>query len=307
MEMKQFNAAEDDNDRRIDRVLRHLLPELPLSAVYSALRKKRILLNGAKVGPATRVRQGDTIEISSNLLDGLAEAPAKNGGGPSMPDILLETSAVLAVNKPAGVSVHGKNSLEKTVASYLRPRLKKSLSFTPGPLHRLDRNTTGLLFFGKSLEGARRFSDITGSRQSGKYYIALLDGILGDDMRVSDPVDGKRALSLFHPLVAGQGETLCLVRILTGRKHQIRIHAAEAGHPLSGDKTYGGSGHPRGYLLHAYVLALEKDDPLLGFRECRAPLAKAHKERLEGLFGSPIIAKAMSDIDRILDQGGLIR
>jgi len=298
--MKTFIAADDDNDRRIDRVIRRFLPHLPLSGIYSAMRKKRILLNGEKTKPPVRVHSGDEIAIADTLLSG-----GENSGGEERreiptPEILFESNTVIAVNKPRNLSVHGKRSLEESVRAYLLPNLKHSLSFKPGPLHRLDRGTTGLIFYSKNLEGARRFSEILRGRTSEKYYLALMDGRVQEERRLNSPVQGKRALSFLRPLLCSETHTLALFRLVTGRKHQIRIQAEEAGHPLTGDTAHGGTRHASGYLLHAYALLLHRYDDILGFRDCYAPLPEASLQRLEKTFGSTEVRKALAAADRLI-------
>ena len=301
MDKRIFTAAEDDNDRRIDRVVRKFLPAIPLSGIYSALRKKRILLNDGKTSPAARVYTGDRIAVDTSLLDS-PRPTRKPGTVEDLPAVLFESPSVLAVNKPRGISVHGEHSLERMVYSYLRPTLRHSLSFSPGPLHRLDRNTSGLVFFGKSLEGARRFSELLGGRNSGKYYIGLFNGVITDFTRLSSPVDGKKALSFLYPLASAGDRTLGCVRIITGRKHQIRVQAAEAGHPLAGDTAYGGTGETGGYLLHSYAFVLNRFDDILGLQECRAPLPRESEERLETIFGPRVISEYSPVLDDIISK-----
>jgi len=299
MDKRIFTAAADDNDRRIDRVVRKFLPAIPLSGIYSALRKKRILLNDGKALPSARVHAGDRIAIDTSLLDTPLNR-RKPGPAEGLPVVVFEGTNVIAVNKPRGISVHGEHSLERMVFSYLEPTMRRSLSFSPGPLHRLDRNTSGLIFFGRSLEGARRFSELLGGRNSGKYYIGLFDGVITDFTRLSSPVDGKKALSFLYPLASGGDSTLGCVRIITGRKHQIRLQAAEAGHPLTGDAAYGGSAERGGYLLHSYAFVLSRFDDIMGFRECRAPLPGESEERLKTVFGPRVITEFPRAIDDII-------
>ncbi len=298
--MKTFIAADDDNDRRIDRVIRRFLPHLPLSGIYSAMRKRRILLNGERTTPPVRVRSGDEIAIADSLLSGGEPSVNEERRGVPMPEILFESNTVIAVNKPKNLAVYGKGSLEEAIRAYLLPTLKYSLSFKPGPLHRLDRGTTGLIFYSKNLEGARRFSEILRGRTSEKYYLALLDGRVQEERRLNSPVQGKRALAFLTPLLCSETHTLALVRLVTGRKHQIRIQAKESGHPLTGDTTHGGTRHASGYLLHAYALLLRRYDDILGFRDCRAPLPEASLRRLEKTFDGTGVRKALAAADRFI-------
>ena len=293
MEMKTFTAGADDDDRRIDRVIRRLLPNIPLSAVYSAMRRKRILLNGRKTSPSTRVREGDLLSVAPALLDGLERRNHPRVPLSSLPEILFESNTVIAVQKPRDISVHGKHSIENMLHAYLLPKITTSLSFKPGPLHRLDRDTTGLLFFSKNLAGARRFSELLRKGKTGKFYIALVIGRISSGMTLRSPVGDKRALSILYPLISKEEYSLVLVRIVTGRKHQIRTQAADAGYPLFGDEAYGGGRTPDGYLLHAYALVLQQFDTLLEFKECRAPLPPESMSRIERIFGKNSVEQAL--------------
>ncbi|MBN2051019.1 MAG: RluA family pseudouridine synthase [Spirochaetales bacterium] len=291
-EMKVFIAGKDDDDRRLDRVLRKLLPGIPLSAVYTAMRRKRVLLNNRTAEGNLRVHQGDRISLSPSLLDGLAPPDLSPVSRKISLTILLETPSILAVSKPAGIAVHGSASLTDVVASYLQGKGTDSLSFRPGPLHRLDKDTTGLIFFGKTLEGSRRFSSLLQSRRTKKYYLALLDGILTRQCAWRGPVEGRDALSLVYPLATSDRYSLACIRLVTGRKHQIRLQAAEEGYPLTGDRKYGG-GNPPGYILHSYALLLPEEDRILGFKDCYAPLPQEKEQHLKSLFGATAFRQSL--------------
>ncbi|MCL2129889.1 MAG: pseudouridine synthase, partial [Treponema sp.] len=177
-------AAEDDEGRRLDRILRKALPDLPLSAIHRLLRKSAVQVDGEKAGGEARVKKGQIIKIAMETPpEGTAASlhlKSSQGGGPpaksskgqktaesgKTPDsftleILFEGSGLLIVNKPRGLAVHGgsnsggKNpSLQNYVIPFLSPKLPHSLSFKPGPLHRLDKGTSGIIVFSTSLEGA---------------------------------------------------------------------------------------------------------------------------------------------------------
>jgi 23S rRNA pseudouridine955/2504/2580 synthase len=280
-----LTAAADDNGRRLDRVLRKAAPDLPLSALHRLLRKGRVLLDGKPSDAAARVRAGQVIEILS-LEAGGASVFAASGPSvapaarppepPPLPPVLFEGRGLLVLNKPPGVLVHGRGSLEERVRLYLKPALPPSLSFKPGPLHRLDKPTSGIIVFSTSLEGARRFSALIRERRLRKEYLAIVDGIIepgGTGITWSIWIDDLlRDRKTKKTLAAGAGEksrraftrvrllartgdhTLILAEIETGLTHQIRAQAAARGHPLSGDRKYGGRPLAGGFYLHARAL-----------------------------------------------------
>jgi 23S rRNA pseudouridine955/2504/2580 synthase len=307
-----FQAGEDDQGRRLDRVVRKMFPALRLSAVYRLIRTGRVLLNGRTAAPDTRLRAGDRIGIDPSSLppaEGEREAPASL----SLPDfrrlILFENQHLLAVNKPSGWLVHGPGSLEDLVRAHLRDR-SRSLSFRPGPVHRLDRNTSGLLLYGASLFGAATLSALLRSGRVDKYYLAVLDGRVRDRGLWIDPLardrrrlrsyrapGGRPAGTEVFPVLAREELSLVVCRILTGRTHQIRAQAALAGHPLAGDRKYGGSARLPAYLLHAARLRLQEEVAELGFRALEAPLFPRELDRVEELFGRGAGRRARQILD----------
>jgi 23S rRNA pseudouridine955/2504/2580 synthase len=221
---------------------------------------------------------------------------------------MYEDSNLLILNKPPGIAVHGsassacRASLDEQVQAYLAPKLPPSLSFRPGPLHRLDKPTSGVIAFSVSLEGARLFSALLRDGNIRKEYLAVVDGIVGgaigdeevwEDRLVRDPemrktmTEGEpggegraqRALTRIRPLARTGSRTLIGAEIATGRTHQIRAQAAARGHPLSGDRKYGGKPFPAGgrtgpgaFFLHAGALEfLEAPPGMMLPRRVEAP------------------------------------
>jgi 23S rRNA pseudouridine955/2504/2580 synthase len=285
-----LTACPDDAGRRLDRVLRKALPALPLSAVYRMTRQGRVLVNGKRSRPDTRLAAGDIITIAA-FTDGQSKVRSPAGGEENLAglSIIYEGGGLLVLDKPAGLATHGHSSLETQTRRYLEPRLSPSLSFRPGPLNRLDRGTSGLVVFSTSLEGAQAFTQALRERRVHKYYLALLQGTLDheetwEDRLLTDGAhggnapktlaapDGKRALTLVKPMERRDGETLALVEIRTGRTHQIRAQAAAHGHPLVGDVRYGGRARDNGFFLRAWRLVLPDDFPLAVPRMFEAPL-----------------------------------
>ncbi|MDR1618076.1 MAG: RluA family pseudouridine synthase [Treponema sp.] len=316
--MALLQAGSDDDGRRLDRILRKALPGVPLSALHRLLRRGRILVDGRPAAAADRVAAGSVILVpdAAALPGGDPAVPAgtpvgtpagtpapgasgvggawSERGRPAAPvrrpEILAEGRDLLILNKPAGLAAHGPDSLDAWVQSYLENTLPPSLSFRPGPLHRLDRPSSGIIVFSKSLEGARRFSFLLKERRMGKYYLALAEGALdgaerwvdrlagkdaaGGVLRPVRPAGragkdavtgtqlpagaGKEAVTWVRPLAGAGGFTLLLAKIATGRTHQIRAQAALRGHPLAGDRKYGG--HGKEFFLHAWTLEIPLEE-----------------------------------------------
>lgn len=290
-------VGRDDIDRRLDRVLRKSLPQRSLGDLYKALRKKLILVNRHKVSPDYRIQEGDII-LFKGILAGEVESDLEEGrmeGANILRniEILWEDRDLFIVNKPRGRLVHGENGLDEEVRAYLEPSLPPSLSFQPGPLHRLDRNTSGILVFSRSLIGARLFTEGLQKGHFVKLYLALLDGALREEQiweerlhreggitRI-DQTRGVPAKTAVFPLAHSPHHTLAVMRLYTGRTHQIRAHAAHHRHPLTGDKKYGGR-LAGGYHLHAWRL-LDNSEPAL-FPPQTAPLPSRFLSALtEGL------------------------
>jgi 23S rRNA pseudouridine955/2504/2580 synthase len=194
-------AKEDDDGRRLDRILRKSCPAAPLSALHRLLRKGAVRVNGKKATADLRVSAGDVIEF---MMEGEVSpyAPVTPPHNPPAPSpilkILFESADVLALNKGAGVVVHGESSLESAVRGYVAGRIPQSLSFSPGPAHRLDRGTSGVILFSKSLAGARY---ISGGLREGvfrKTYLAIVEGtITGEEIwedTLSRDSDAKKTI-----------------------------------------------------------------------------------------------------------------
>lgn len=309
MEFRDFTTGKNDDGRRLDRILRIFLSEKSLSEIYKLIRKGLIKVNQKKTKPDAHVNQGDVISIAEFLF---AENQEENNtttalkhNAPVNLKIVFENQHLLIIDKPYGRSVHGSQnnndiSLDKEVLAYWEAEnknaIEQSLSFRPGPLHRLDRNTTGLIVFSKSLEGAKWFSESIKNHTIQKKYLGISEGNLKEvenwedklaaaeedeavffDRAKNDKLfhtvsqndSGKTAITQARPLAHGklkdQDITLTEFAIKTGRKHQIRAQSQLHGHSLAGDKAYGGKQYKelkREYYLHAYSLSFPSDNPL---------------------------------------------
>jgi 23S rRNA pseudouridine955/2504/2580 synthase len=351
---KELITGIDDAGRRLDRILRRALPDVPLSGIHRLLRKGRVTVDGLPTGAAVKVKAFSRIRIvEGSGKPGAGGSPAGVGGTavsahetptgagslavdtgePSAGDdrartaypesglekppdlaILWEGAGLIILNKPAGLAVHGsggdgQDNLNVRLQAYLRGRLPPSLSFRPGPLHRLDQVSSGVIVFSLSLEGARSFSALMRERRLRKWYLALADGVLTEaavweDALFRDKELGK-TFSALQDSAAGNGAQSALTRVFplaikapysfialeieTGRTHQIRAQAALHGHPLAGDRTYGGSHLRGGLLLHAFSLEFPPDaeilPPELRGKSISAPLPERFARQIGVIFG----------------------
>ena len=303
----RFEAGENEAGRRLDRVLKKLFRDAPLSLIYRIIRKD-VKVNGKRASGETLLAAGDVVEI---LLPEDQLAGLRQEGRPAQPaarkqfGVVYEDENILVVDKPFGLLTHGdaaekKNTLTNQVTGYLaetgawQPGGMKT--FTPAPANRLDRNTTGLIPFGKTLPAARDLAImLQGGEDGGSYiekvYLTVVAGGLKAPMTLKarmtrdgernitkvldgDSGEGRPMVTEVRPLAEGKGFTLVEARLLTGRTHQIRAQLAEAGFPVIGDRKYGDAETNRmaarrfgltAQLLHAYRLKVVAVTGSLGY------------------------------------------
>ena len=313
----ELKTGENDEGRRLDRILRKALGGCSLSLIHRLLRQGRVLVDGESAAPSHRVKAGARVTIDAVIprTTDMARRPAASAQTSTLPPILWQGGGVIVFNKPAGLAVHGPGGLDGMARAFLARNLSPSLSFRPGPLHRLDKPTSGIIVFSSGIEGARRFSALLREHRLKKYYLALVEGRVAKDAVWRDELlrdgvtqktftaesgTGKIALTKVHPLAltppdAGEARTLLLAEIATGRTHQIRAQAAARGHPLEGDLKYGASGLSggrRGLLLHAWKLELREMPPELSAEtfppSITAPPPEAFLDRIRTLFGEAL-------------------
>lgn len=290
MDFVDFTAGKNDEDRRLDRVIRLFIKETPLSQIYKLLRKGLIKVNHKKTNPDYRVQQNDVISVAAFLLE---NQPSENQKKQvELPQIIFQNEHLLILNKPYDVTVHGKNSLAEQVQTFYETQNeqnKSSLSFKTGPLHRLDKKTTGLIAFSWSLEGARWFSQNIKNHTIKKTYRTILQGHLQKEEIWEDFIEethdnlssfhtvkasktstqnSKNAYSIFTPIAYGKYKgkdvTFAQVQIKTGRMHQIRAQSALHNFPLLGDEAYNAKriNEKCDLFLHAVKLEFPQDNPL---------------------------------------------
>lgn len=307
IQYKDMILGKDDSGRRLDRLIRIYLPHLPLPHLYAAIRKGLIRINGTKTTMHYKTVQGDTLTIADFLLDrgrketGGAGQPCTAVRCDSTPDaplckgkktgafsVLMHTPDLLIVNKASGMVVHGENSLQSLLFESL-PHLHcaHGLAFRMGALHRLDKDTSGIICFSQSLLGAQWFSQCLREKSIKKYYIGIVEGRMPDGTIATH--EKGEALTHCTRLAYNRAEQLScmLFTLVTGRKHQIRKHAQHAGHPLIGDIRYGSARSlvtHQSYVLHAWRLSFPHERlplvPACIEAECPRPV----KTLLDTLF-----------------------
>jgi 23S rRNA pseudouridine955/2504/2580 synthase len=255
--VQHVEASEGDVGQRLDNFLMRVLRAVPKSHIYRVLRKGEVRVNGKRAKPETRLVLGDRIRIPPVRTDNKPAATKPSSSLQSFitQAIIHEDEDLLIVNKPAGVAVHGGSGLAFGVIEALRAARPELTELELA--HRIDRDTSGVLLMAKRRAVLRQLHAELREREMDKVYLALLWGkwtlgkkkldlpLLtnqkqGGERMVRVHPEGQASNSTFIPeRQFGKLATLMRVEIGTGRTHQIRVHAAYAGHPVAGDEKYG--------------------------------------------------------------------
>lgn len=247
-------GAERDG-QRIDNALATLLKGVPRNLIYRLLRTGQVRVNGKRAKPDTRLNAGDLLRIPP-----VRTAEREQSGAPPtammkqvMDAAIFEDRDFLAIDKPAGVASHGGSGVSHGAIELLRAaRPKDHLEL----VHRLDRDTSGVLLFARTRAGLTGVQALIRNGEVKKQYLCLMTGALkrakfdvnaplrksvlsGGERMVRVDEAGKPALTFFREIEGYRDASLVEATLDTGRTHQIRVHAAHAGHPLAGDPKYG--------------------------------------------------------------------
>ena len=312
--MKKIQITENDANQRIDKYIKKLLVNAPTNFIYKMFRKKDIKVNGKKVNEKYILKNNDVVEMFL-YEDKFKEITATNDlyKVKKTFKVLYEDNHVLIVYKPAGLLVHedkneSVNTLTNQVLSYLANKNELDLSrentFMPGPVHRLDRNTSGIVIFGKTLAALQVLNEMIKQRHCiEKSYLTICKGKVNqkrnlkgyivklDDQAqvklVSKDYPGALTMeTIVKPVKYNNDYSKVEVTLITGRMHQIRVHLSSIDHPIIGDRKYGdfelnkfvkkefGLNHQ---LLHAYKIRFVKSFGILAYlqdKEIVCPVPK---------------------------------
>lgn len=263
----------DGEKGRLDKVLAQLLPDHSRSQLQKWIAKGLVRVNGKEIADKYKVQPGDQISVTPAKPHKISLEPE------NIPlDIVYEDDDLLVVNKPQGMVVHpAPGHPDHTLVNallYHCPLSTINGEFRPGIVHRIDKDTSGLLMVAKNDQAHRSLAKQLKAKTTEREYVALVHGVIKTDQGTIDAplgrskrdrkkqaivADGRHAVTHFQVLKRYRHYTLVSCHLETGRTHQIRVHMASIGHPLAGDPLYG----PRktlpgnGQYLHARLLGFK--------------------------------------------------
>lgn len=296
--MKEFIIQKNEENQRFDKYLKKLLPNATTSFLYKMMRKKNIVINKKKVEGNEKLKAGDVVSIflSDETFEkfhvNLEELKKEYDSLKSLTlkglKIIYEDDEMIVADKPYNMLSQKASDKDLSANEYLLGYMinKGSLSFEeyqtfrPSVVNRLDRNTTGLLLFGKTLNALQQLGEGIRERSIEKYYRAVVAGELKEELELKGYLlkDEKTNKVSYHkeqvegsdyietgvmPISSKNGLTLVEIQLVTGKTHQIRLHLSTIGHPILGDMKYGNEKINKKYyeshkvnhqLLHAYRL-----------------------------------------------------
>jgi len=244
-----IEVGEEAATQRIDNFLLRRLKGVPKSHVYRVLRSGEVRVNSGRVKPEYRLQAGDRIRVPPMRV---SEKPAP--ARPAEFPVVYEDPALLVVDKPSGVAVHGGSGVSQGVIESLRAARPQAKALEL--VHRLDRDTSGLLMIAKKRSALVELHRMLREGEVDKRYTVVVKGEWPSDLvelrdslhkyvtasgerRVSVQADGLSAFTKIKIMKKNAEFSVLEARLLTGRTHQIRVHLAHAGHPVLGDDKYG--------------------------------------------------------------------
>ena len=272
---REYELTAEESGQRLDKYLAGEMTNLSRSRIKELVQAGEVLVNGKKSKVSYKVQKGDLIQVTVLPLEPL-KLEAEN-----IPlDIVYEDEDVIVVNKPQGMVVHPaaghpSHTLVNALLYHTRDLADSPEGFRPGIVHRIDKDTSGLLMVAKNAAARESLEKQLAAKSNKRQYLAIVHGNFAEEEGTIDapigrnPKDrkqmavvekGKSAVTHFKVLEQYQGYSLVECQLETGRTHQIRVHMAYIVHPLAGDPLYGPRktlpGH--GQFLHAKTLGFEQ-------------------------------------------------
>lgn len=272
---REYELTAEESGQRLDKYLAGEMTDLSRSRIKELVQAGEVLVNGKKSKVSYKVQKGDLIQVTVLPLEPL-KLEAEN-----IPlDIVYEDEDIIVVNKPQGMVVHPaaghpSHTLVNALLYHTRDLADSPEGFRPGIVHRIDKDTSGLLMVAKNAAARESLEKQLAAKSNKRQYLAIVHGNFAEEEGTIDapigrnPKDrkqmavvekGKSAVTHFKVLEQYQGYSLVECQLETGRTHQIRVHMAYIGHPLAGDPLYGPRktlpGH--GQFLHAKTLGFEQ-------------------------------------------------
>lgn len=243
MSVKKLIINNDNSGRRLDNYLISTYSSVPKSKIYNIIRKGEVRVNSSRVKPNYKIKTDDIIRIPPNLN---IDQPLTKTVGIDLikkhaGNILFENDNYIVINKKSGIAVHGGTKNIIGLIDIIREKYGKNIDLC----HRIDKNTTGCLVFGKNKKAVKFFNNLLIDNNVKKTYQAVLKGKLKKNKVVNKPIykniatKSKNSISKFKIIEHLNNATLVEVQIYTGRSHQIRIHSALINHPIIFDNRYG--------------------------------------------------------------------
>lgn len=257
--MITFIVKKEESGQTLEKYVRKILSQAPLSFIYKLFRKKDVKINGHWEDLKYVINEGEEVKIfvTKEQLEEFKSQKESKALDDISSWIIYEDDNILLINKPRGVLVQKGNSnddaLDEMVLSYLKYDANLLQAYKPAPAHRLDRNTAGIVVFGKNIQSLRALADaLNDKNQVSKRYLTLVKGEVEKDGEINVPLEknskngrvyvnenGKPSLTRYKVVKRLNGYSLLEVELLTGRTHQIRVHMAYINHPVVGDAKYG--------------------------------------------------------------------
>lgn len=297
--MSDYQLSVPKDGVRLDKFVADEIAELSRTRSQELIKDQKIVVNGHPEKPSTKLTAGDQVAVTIPPL-----APLKMESEDIPLDIVYEDDDVIVVNKPQGMVVHPAaghpdHTLVNALLFYTKNLAASPEGFRPGIVHRIDKDTSGLLMVAKSQKARKSLEAQLAAKSNKRVYLAIVHGNFGEEGGTIDaPLgrnpynrkqmavvpNGKPAVTHFKVLEQFKGYSLISCQLETGRTHQIRVHLKYIGHPVAGDPLYGPRHtlHGHGQFLHAAVLGFKQ--PTSGkWLEFEAAPPKIFQETLEQL------------------------